>query len=120
MSQETDHDTSRGHPATTPVWATAAEEVCRQVAADTATGLTSQEAQRRRDQFGPNELVSEPPVPIWRRVVQQFNDPLVLLLLAAIVVSIAAWAFEGGQDVPVDAIVIAATVVLNAGLGLWQ
>lgn len=102
------------------MWATAPEDVCRQLAADTAIGLTSHEAQRRRDRFGSNQLVSEPAVPTWRRVVEQFDDPLVLLLLAAIVVSFVAWAFEGGQDLPVDAIVIAAIVILNAGLGLWQ
>lgn len=83
-------------------------------------GLDADEAARRLRAHGPNEVRSAPPVPLWRRVVAQFRDPLVSLLLAAIVVSGAAWVVEGAQGVPVDALVIAAILVANAAIGVAQ
>jgi magnesium-transporting ATPase (P-type) len=87
---------------------------------DLATGLTSEEASRRLEQDGPNELRSAPPVPAWRRVLAQFEDPLIYLLLAAIAISVLAWVIEGRIGWPVDAIVIALIVILNAILGFVQ
>ena len=55
---------------------------------DTNTGLSSAEAQRRLEKFGPNQLASAPPVPKWKKFLAQFQDPLVYLLLAATVISL--------------------------------
>ena len=63
---------------------------------------------------------AKPPVPLWRKVLSQFQDPLIYLLLAAIVISLAAWLAEGAASLPVDAIVIALIVIANAILGLVQ
>src|SRR6185369_4742384 len=59
------------------------------------------------------------PVPRWRRVLAQLRDPLVYLLLVAVVISLVAWASEGGHGWPADAMVIA-VVVINAVLGYTQ
>jgi len=59
-------------------------------------------------------------VPIWRKISAQFLDPLIYLLLAAVAISLLAWALGGRHDWPVDAIVIAVVVVLNAVLGYVQ
>ena len=59
-------------------------------------------------------------VPAWRKFLDQFADPLIYLLLAAVVVSLVAWILEGGEAAPYDAIVIAAIVVANAVLGYVQ
>ena len=50
----------------------------------------------------------------------QFADPLIYLLLAAVVVSLVAWAAEGADGVPYEAVVIAVIVVLNGVLGYVQ
>src|SRR5690606_14868914 len=52
----------------------------------------------------------------WRRFLAQFRDPLVYLLIAAGVISVVAWMVEGARGWPVDALVIAAIVLLNAVL----
>ena len=96
------------------------EAVVRDVGSDLANGLASTEAARRLAQNGPNSLRATPPVPIWRQAVAQFHDPLVYLLLAATVISLMAWAAEGRHGWPIDALVIAAIVVVNAVLGLLQ
>ena len=88
--------------------------------ADTDNGLSPQEAARRLAQNGPNELRAAPRVPAWRRALAQFQDPLISLLLAAVVVALLAWWVEGRSGWPVDAIVIAAVVLLNAVIGLVQ
>ena len=53
---------------------------------DVEAGLSAQEAESRLAQSGPNELRAAPPVPTWRRVLAQFQDPLIYLLLAAVAV----------------------------------
>lgn len=87
---------------------------------DLKLGLTAVEAQRRLARDGANELRAVAPVPVWRRVWRQFQDPLVLLLLVAAAVALAAWAAEGRQGWPMDALVILSVVVLNAALGWVQ
>ena len=99
---------------------TDAADVARRLGVDPATGLSSEEAARRLATDGPNELRSAPPVPLWRRVLAQFQDPLVYLLLVAVGISLVAWLVEGPDGAPVDAIVILAVVVLNAVIGLVE
>ncbi|MGZ8720255.1 MAG: cation-translocating P-type ATPase [Aeromicrobium sp.] len=94
--------------------------VIQQMESDPANGLTAAEALRRLESTGPNEITTAKPVPVWRKLVEQFRDPLIYLLLAAIVISLAAWFVEGGSGLPYDAIVIAVIVVLNAILGYVQ
>ena len=40
-------------------------------------------------------------MPAWRKFLGQFADPLIYLLLAAVVVSLVAWVLEGGEAAPV-------------------
>ncbi len=87
---------------------------------DADRGLTAQEAARRLAADGPNELRAVPPVPAWRRLLAQFQDPLIYLLLAAVGISLVAWWIEGHAQAPADAIVIALIVVANAALGYVQ
>ena len=87
---------------------------------DPTTGLSAAEAAARLAQDGPNELRAKPPVPVWRKILAQFQDPLVYLLLVAIVISLVAWIAEGALGAPVDVIVIAAIVIANAALGFVQ
>jgi magnesium-transporting ATPase (P-type) len=98
----------------------AADEVARALGVDPAVGLSAAEAAARLAADGPNELRSKPPIPLWRKALREFQDPLVYLLLAAIGISIAAWVGEGMTGVPVDAVVIAVIVLANAAIGLVQ
>jgi Ca2+-transporting ATPase len=101
-------------------WERPAAEVVAALGSDAAVGLKRLDAASRRERDGPNELVEAPPEPLWRRALAQFQDPLVGLLLVAIVISVVAWVAEGAEGLPLEAIVIAAIVLLNAALGLWQ
>src|SRR5688572_1048075 len=96
------------------------EAVVRGVATDIANGLTAPEAARRLATDGANELRAAPPIAGWRRLLAQFQDPLIYLLLAAIAISLIAWVLEGMAGWPIDAIVIAIIVAMNAVIGYVQ
>ncbi len=87
---------------------------------DVERGLSSAEAAARLERYGPNELDPEEAVPAWRKLLAQFANPLIYLLIAAVVVSVVAWAVEGGEGVPYEAIVISVIIVLNGFLGYVQ
>jgi magnesium-transporting ATPase (P-type) len=97
-----------------------AAEVLESLAVDPGSGLSSAEAAERLARAGRNRLDPAAQVPAWRKLLAQFADPLIYLLLVAIVISVAAWALEGAQGVPFEAIVIAVIVVANAVLGFVQ
>ena len=97
-----------------------AAEVGHALGADLERGLGAAEAATRLARDGRNVLRGTPPLPTWRRVLAHFQDPLIYLLLAAIVIALAAWWLEGRVGWPVDPIVIAAVVLLNGALGFVQ
>ncbi len=78
-----------------------------------AQGLSTAEVQSRQEKYGLNRLAEEKKVPLWKRILDQFKDVMVIILIAAAVVS----GFLGDW---VEAIIILAIVVINAVLGLVQ
>ncbi|MCC7152670.1 MAG: cation-translocating P-type ATPase [Rubrivivax sp.] len=106
-------------PGTDPS-TTAASAVAQALGTDPERGLSADEAARRLASDGPNALRAAAGAPPWRRLLAQFHDTLVYLLLAAIVIALASWVVEGRPGWPVDAVVIAAVVLINALLGTMQ
>ncbi len=94
--------------------------VARALDTDVECGLQAEEAAERLALDGPNELREAPPIPRWRRFARQFTDPLVLLLLAATVISALVWLLEGAHGMPIESIAILAIVLLNGVLGHIQ
>ena len=80
---------------------------------DVENGLSAQQAARRLAQNGPNALRAAPQVPACRRVLAQFQHPVIYLVLAAVVVALVAWRVERGAGWLVDVMVIAAIVPLK-------
>jgi magnesium-transporting ATPase (P-type) len=97
-----------------------ATSVAQDLGTDSARGLASAAATERLERLGPNRLETERPVAGWRKFLAQFADPLIYLLLAAIAVSVVAWAIEGAEGMPIEAIVIGAIVLANGVLGYLQ
>jgi len=88
-------------------------EVAALLNTDEQYGLTSSEADRRLKENGPNELAESGNVSPIALFLRQFQDFMVLVLLAATAVS----AFLGET---LDAVTIVAIVVLNGVLGFFQ
>ena len=97
-----------------------ADDVLSALNSDSECGLTSEEASQRLRRFGPNRLKAAPQVPAWRKFLAQFTDILVLLLIAAALVSALLWLLDRDTALPYEAIAIAAIVILNAVMGYVQ
>ncbi len=83
-------------------------------------GLSSAEAQKRLEIYGPNQLQERPPVSFWKRLLDQLRGFVVVILIVAAVISALLnirGLDEGGL---VEAAVIMAIVVLNAVIGVVQ
>jgi Ca2+-transporting ATPase len=76
-------------------------------------GLSSREASTRLARDGGNTLPRRRPTPLWRRILTQLRDPLVLVLLAAAAFTIATNDFT-------DAGVIVFVIVGNTTVGIIQ
>lgn len=99
-------------PATVPWHALSADAALQRLSA-TSDGLSASAAADRLRQYGPNALPPPKRTPAWLRFLRQFNDPLILFLLSAAVVSATLQHYT-------DAVVIAAVVVINALVGYVQ
>ena len=84
------------------------------------SGLSSVHAASLLQSLGPNALPEQPPDPLWRRFLRQFESPLIYILLFALAFDLGLWVYEGLRGWPVDAVAIAGILLLNAGLGLYQ
>ena len=82
--------------------------------ADSSLGLTAGEAKERLEKYGPNKLKSAKRRPLLLRILDQFKDFLVLILIAAAIVSVVA------GDGLKDAIIIIAILVVNMIIGITQ
>ena len=88
---------------------TAAETV-RLLQSDREKGLDRQEVLERRAKQGANRLKEQESKSIGQMILGQLNDPLILILIAAMAISILLG--EVG-----DAVIIVTVVVLNAVIG---
>ena len=89
------------------------EEVLAELNTYKKTGLSSEEVKSRLENFGPNQLTEAPPTTFWHMLWEQFNNFVVILLIAAAVIS----ALLGDY---IEATAIMAIVILNAALGIIQ
>ena len=91
---------------------------------DPELGLTLMEVRSRAKQFGPNEIEDRGGRSGWQILVEQFQDIMLLLLIAVAVVSAGLDIVEGMSagnfPFPKDAIAIFTIVLLNAVLGFVQ
>ena len=83
-------------------------------------GLTSEEAKKRLREYGPNALPERPAEPFSRKLLRQFQSPLIYILLLALLVDLLLWLYEGARGVPLESLVILAILLLNALLGAFQ
>jgi cation-transporting P-type ATPase F len=88
-------------------------EVASQLDVSIEQGLSSEEAQKRLEKWGPNILTQTKQQPAWLRFLLQFHQPLIYILLAATVVTLLLGEY-------LDAMVIFGVVFINAVIGFIQ
>lgn len=98
-----------------------AQEVLESLNTNTKTGLSDQLVKERLDKYGLNKLKEKPKKTNMQRFLEQFKDPMILILLAAAVVSFIVTIMEGeGLKGLFEPILILAIVVMNAIMGVMQ
>ena len=94
-------------------WALPAEEILARAGTDSAGGIDSVAARQRLAADGPNEVAQRAGTPVWRLVAGQLTDTMIMVLLAAAILTTAV------GDVT-DTAVILAVIVVNTTLGVLQ
>ncbi len=51
-------------------------------------GLTAKQVEESRQQHGANTLTQIPPDPLWKKILEGFKDPMIMILLVALVVQV--------------------------------
>lgn len=99
-------------------------EVLQHFETDPKIGLTSDEAKKRLEEYGPNKLQEGKKTPFIIKFLKQFIEPMVIVLLIAAVISMAIFiintAMGKSSEEWIDAIVILAIVIINALIGSIQ
>ena len=84
----------------------------------TENGLTSEQARRRSAETGKNKLAKGKKTPLILRFLSQFADPMIIILIAAAVISAITSVLQ--KEFPSDVIIIMFVVIVNAILGVYQ
>ena len=103
------------------------EEVAKKMNTSIETGLAENEAQKRIEEYGKNELIKEKGKTALQIFLSQFKDFLIYLLFFAIAISVIIGLYESSRPGAeawsteyTDAVVIAAILIVNAILGFYQ
>lgn len=90
-------------------------------------GLTAQQVAESREQHGRNVLTPPKKTPLWRQFLEKFKDPIIRILLLALLASVGISLFEflsegerhGSWDVFFEPAGIFVAVILATGIGFW-
>ncbi len=97
-----------------------AEQVLQSLQTDPAQGLSAAEAARRLEQHGANVLREKKKKTNLQRFLDQFKDVMILILIAAAIVSFVIACVEGNPGEFFEPALILLIVILNAVMGMLQ
>ena len=96
------------------------EEVLTQLSVDPAAGLSTSEVTARREQYGENKLREKKKKTTFQRFLDQFKDVMILILIAAAIVSFVVVCVEKNWGELFEPALILLIVILNAIMGVYQ
>lgn len=97
-----------------------AQEVLHELGSDITAGLAEGQAQELLAQYGENKLREKKKKSSFRRFCDQFKDVMILILIAAAMISFAVACVEGETKEFFEPMLILLIVVLNAIMGVMQ
>ena len=95
------------------------EEIAKNLKTNINIGLSDDEAQKRFERYGPNNLKEKKKESIFVKFIKQFNDFMIITLIIAAIISAVVSKLNGEADY-IDSIIIVAIVIFNAIMGLVQ
>ena len=96
------------------------EDVLKNLSSDIEKGLTAEEAAARLEKYGPNKLREKKKKSLFGRFIDQFKDVMILILIAAAVISFAVICVEQNWGELFEPALILLIVILNAIMGVYQ
>lgn len=95
-------------------YASSVSDVEKELYTSTEKGLSTEEVNKRQETYGKNEIVSKNKKSIWKMILEQFADfMIIVLIIAAIVSGVVSHEYT-------DSIIILIIVILNAIIGVVQ
>ena len=95
------------------------EEIAKNLKTNINIGLSDDEAQKRFERYGQNNLKEKKKESIFVKFIKQFNDFMIITLIIAAIISAVVSKLNGEADY-IDSIIIVAIVIFNAIMGLVQ
>ena len=95
------------------------EEIAKNLKTNINIGLSDDEAQKRFERYGPNNLKEKKRESLFIKFIKQFNDFMIITLIIAAIISAVVSKLNGEADY-IDSIIIVAIVIFNAIMGLVQ
>lgn len=95
-------------------------DVLNDLAVDQAAGLSSAEALSRRSKYGENKLREKKQKTTFQRFLEQFKDVMILILIAAAIISFVVVCVEKNWGELFEPALILLIVILNAVMGVYQ
>lgn len=97
-----------------------ADRVLEALEADSVQGLSAAEAAKRLERHGANVLAEKKKKTNLQRFLDQFKDAMILILIAAAIVSFVVACVEGNPGEFFEPALILLIVILNAVMGVLQ
>jgi Ca2+ transporting ATPase len=107
-------------------WTRSKEEVLNYFNVEEDKGYSDAQVKAAQEKYGPNGLPAEEGKPLWKLILEQFDDLLVKILLGAAMISFVLAFFEEHDEHEtalgafVEPIVILMILICNAAVGVWQ
>ncbi len=95
------------------------QDVSKKLNSNIKLGLTDEEAKNRQCKYGKNKLNNSKKTSFLMKFLKQFNDFMIIILIASAVISAGIAYAEHSNDY-VDSIIIIAIVIMNALMGVIQ
>jgi Ca2+-transporting ATPase len=95
-------------------------DVLKHLGVDQTTGLSSAEALVRKNKYGENKLREKKKKTTLQRFLDQFKDAMILILIAAAIISFVVICIEKNWGELFEPALILLIVILNAAMGVYQ
>ncbi|MGN0576017.1 MAG: cation-transporting P-type ATPase, partial [Ruminococcus sp.] len=94
--------------------------VLKALDSDEKKGLSEAQVKEKREKFGENRLQEKKKKSNFQRFIDQFKDAMILILIAAAIISFAIACMEGNVREFFEPALILLIVILNAVMGVMQ
>ena len=96
------------------------DAVIEAFSSDLNRGLSAEQAKSLSEKYGPNKLKEKKKKTVVQRFLEQFKDVMILILIAAAIVSFAVICVEKNWGELFEPLLILLIVILNAVMGVYQ